>query len=473
MYCLDDNQLATVTRDVEKEGINFSHLSTDLVDHICCEIENYMYQGISFSESYDLVKKKFGIKGLRQIQQDTLLLIDKNYRIMKNSMKTIGTISLAVMAFGVLFKIMHWPYSGILLVFGFIILALLFLPALLYVMYRDVNQKKHLVVYIAANLGGIVFLAGVLFKIMHWPYAQFLFFPGLAMITYLLIPLIIYAQILNKKTNQTVLLTGLISLMVVLTGLLFKINHWPFSGHLLIIGSVFLVLVFLPLYYMLEISKSNTFRADFVFGIIAMAFFIIFTFLQSLPKDYGVFDQLAPTTNSYKESAAYLQKKNFSITEKTKNKILKSLSSQADLTCNKMEDIKVQIVMNYLNVPAKKAIDLLNSNSFYGGSENDVSFLLPEFNDQSSLIALKKEINQFKELYTILSKDSNGNQLFDTGRKFIPRLNKQADWEEYCLMEYQPDPAINAISLWQLNIRLAEYKAISEYLKSENIEVYE
>ncbi len=107
MYLLTDEQVTIVTKDVENEGINYSHLMIDLVDHVCCDVEERMNQGISFSQAYEQVKKEFGIKGLRHIQKDTLMLIDKNYRIMKNSMKTIGVISLALMAFGALFKIMH------------------------------------------------------------------------------------------------------------------------------------------------------------------------------------------------------------------------------------------------------------------------------------------------------------------------------------------------------------------------------
>jgi len=142
MYLLKINEIAEIEKDVENEGINFSHLKFELVDHICCEIESYMYKGISFSEAYEQVRMEFGIKGLRHIQQDTLMLIDKNYRIMKNSMKTIGVLALGLMAFGALFKIMHWPFSGIMLAISFTFIAVVFFPALLYVMYRDVNQKQ-------------------------------------------------------------------------------------------------------------------------------------------------------------------------------------------------------------------------------------------------------------------------------------------------------------------------------------------
>ena len=282
MYLLKFDDIAKVTKDVENEGINYSHLGADLVDHICCEIESYMYNGISFTEAYEQVKMKFNIKGLRHIQQDTLMLIDKNYRIMKNSMKTIGVLALALMAFGALFKIMHWPLAGIMLAISFVFLIFVFFPALLYVIYRDVNERKEAIIYIVGFIGGAMFCAGVLFKIMHWPFTNFLLFPGLALITYVLIPLIIILRFRKLKVNKSVFVIGLISLIIALTGLIFKIQHWPGALILLDLGGILMVLVFMPLFYVTEVKKSEIMRLDFIFGIIMITYFLTFTFLISL-----------------------------------------------------------------------------------------------------------------------------------------------------------------------------------------------
>jgi hypothetical protein len=43
---------------------------------------------------------------------------------------TMGAISTSLITLGALFKIMHWPGTSILIVFGFGIFALLFIPSL-------------------------------------------------------------------------------------------------------------------------------------------------------------------------------------------------------------------------------------------------------------------------------------------------------------------------------------------------------
>ncbi|HRW62659.1 MAG TPA: hypothetical protein P5132_04190, partial [Bacteroidales bacterium] len=90
MYLTID-QFQIVERDVQNEGITFSHLEYDLLDHVCCDIEDRMSGGLSFDDAYNSVKSDIGIQGLRRVQEETLLLINKKYRMMKKSMKTLGT----------------------------------------------------------------------------------------------------------------------------------------------------------------------------------------------------------------------------------------------------------------------------------------------------------------------------------------------------------------------------------------------
>jgi hypothetical protein len=128
MFELTHKHLDLITADVSRADISYSHLKYDLIDHICCDLEKEMSEGLPFEKAYAMVKKRIGIRGLQQIQEDTLLLIDKKYRIMKNTMKTSGVIATILMAFGSLFKIEHWPGASIMLVLGFFFALCCFSP---------------------------------------------------------------------------------------------------------------------------------------------------------------------------------------------------------------------------------------------------------------------------------------------------------------------------------------------------------
>ena len=41
-----------ISRDISRQEITFSHLLEDLIDHVCCDVENEMQNGLSFSEAY-------------------------------------------------------------------------------------------------------------------------------------------------------------------------------------------------------------------------------------------------------------------------------------------------------------------------------------------------------------------------------------------------------------------------------------
>jgi hypothetical protein len=122
MYELTITNIEFLTREIRSSGITYSHLQDDLIDHVCCDVENEMLQGLPFDKAYERVKQKIGIDGLNRIQENTMLLIDKNYRIMKTLMKISGVLAPILIALGTMFKMEHWPAAGILIVIGFFIL---------------------------------------------------------------------------------------------------------------------------------------------------------------------------------------------------------------------------------------------------------------------------------------------------------------------------------------------------------------
>jgi len=98
MYALTKEQVEHIMKDVEQAEIHVSHLQHDLVDHLCCAVEEEIWEGHSFEESYRKVRRKIGLGDLKQIQKDTLYLIDFKYRIMKTIVKIMGVLSLIMLA---------------------------------------------------------------------------------------------------------------------------------------------------------------------------------------------------------------------------------------------------------------------------------------------------------------------------------------------------------------------------------------
>ena len=461
MCRLTEKQLELVTNDVENEGINFSHLKFDLIDHICCTVESYLNQGIAFTQAYDLVKKEFNIRGLRQIQQDTLMLIDKNYRIMKKSMKMISVLAMALMAFGALFKIEHWPGASLMLTLAFFATVAVFFPTLLYVMYKEVNQKKQASIYIVAGLSGILFMAGVLFKIQHFPGAALLIFSGLGSLALILLPLIIILKAKTSTISKTVFTLGILSLLVFLIGMILKIEHWPGAMMLLTVGSSALALLFVPAYYKLEVAKSEKPDANFIFGIIALSYFIIFSFLLSMNLNENLLIDLKIQDKSFRNTTEYLAQQNTKLIKIDSADCALQLANQADLVYDYIETIKVLIVQDQYDCTKDEAVQIYSSGKLIRGKESNINFILPENNPQSPLPKLKAELEVFNRFYQSIAIDSLNNKvssniLFDTSNKVDGNENQPISWENYHFQDEIQSAALNKLALWQYNIRLAE-----------------
>jgi hypothetical protein len=96
----------------------------------------------------------------------------KNWLLARDS----SSIGLLTFGYGSLFKIMHWPGSGILLTAA---LFLFFPIAILIAVFKGFGASQNKIARILAGLGGYTLSMAILFKIMHWPNASIILTVGL------------------------------------------------------------------------------------------------------------------------------------------------------------------------------------------------------------------------------------------------------------------------------------------------------
>lgn len=88
-------------------------------------------------------------------------------------MYIVGLVSAMLIGLGGVFKINHFPGANILLTLGIVALSFVFFPVAFISTYRQ-NESKNGLIYLTAALMGIILFTGALFKIMHWPGASIL-----------------------------------------------------------------------------------------------------------------------------------------------------------------------------------------------------------------------------------------------------------------------------------------------------------
>ena len=230
MYVLNEKQVDYILNDIRRNGIQTEELQYNLLDHICCVIENEMSPENDFDELYRSVLSRFFKKELKEIQEETdLLLTFKNYYAMKKVMLRSGMFSAAAFTIGAIFKIMHWPGASMMLVLAITAVSFVFLPIFFLVKKKEVKEKKEKFILGFGAFFGVLFCISTMFKIMHWPGAGLLWFIGLGVLFFLFLPLYFFTGIRNPDTKLNTILSSI--MILIAGGLLFTLTNTSNSDN--------------------------------------------------------------------------------------------------------------------------------------------------------------------------------------------------------------------------------------------------
>lgn len=266
-----------ISRDVTRQEITFSHLADELIDHLCCDVEHEMSKGLSFQEAYHIVRVKMGSRRLREIQEETLFAVDTKYRKMKTTMKISAIAGTILVGFASLFKIMHWPGAGIMLTLGAILLAFLFMPSALGVLWKETHSGKRIFLYVSAFLTAMFFIAGVVFKIQHWPGSSVVMLIATACGVLLFIPAMLAFKLKEQdnKTKKIIYIIASLGLIMYVLGFYFKLQHWPLASMLLMTGLVFIFFIAFPWYVSATWKEANNVSPKFFFAVVGSLAIVI------------------------------------------------------------------------------------------------------------------------------------------------------------------------------------------------------
>lgn len=271
------SDIERIRKDVLSQEICFSHLADELIDHLCCDVENEMAGGLCFRDAWLKVKSSMGQRRLREIQEETLYAVDTKYRNMKNAMKISAIAGTVMLGFAALFKIMHWPGAGIMLTLGSLLLAFVFMPSALTVLWKETRSGKKLFLYISAFITALLFIVGVAAKVQHWPMAGLILAIASLSGIFAFVPALLTARLKDQENRpkKIVYILGAAGLICIILGLLCKIQHWPMATTFLTAGSATIFFVVFPWYTWLTWRKEGNVSARFIFMVAGMVILML------------------------------------------------------------------------------------------------------------------------------------------------------------------------------------------------------
>ena len=164
MGILTPAQVSQLRIYLERSGLTFESLQTEMLDHICCDVELYMGQGLEFEEAIEKVKSQLPPNQFKKIQTETMDAINKKTR----PTTILIYASFALLAMATLFKLLRFPGAGGMLIASFAGMAMALVSVL--VTNPLIKEKRRgraaLVVLIAAI---VAFLASLCFQLLQLP----------------------------------------------------------------------------------------------------------------------------------------------------------------------------------------------------------------------------------------------------------------------------------------------------------------
>lgn len=231
MYKLKDKHIDYILNDISARGVTIEDLQYNLLDHICCIIENNLEENGDFENFYSQTVKRFFKAELKEIEDETIsLIIFKHYYTMKKVMIISGALSVFLLTAGIILKFLHLPGAAIGIMLGILILSFVFLPLMFLLKIKEKQSIKDKLTVAFGAFAGVLISLGTLFKIMHWPFANMMMMSSIIILLTLFLPFYFFTGIRNPETKVNTIVSSV--LLISACGLLFTLMRSPRSSFL-------------------------------------------------------------------------------------------------------------------------------------------------------------------------------------------------------------------------------------------------
>ena len=130
---LTEENILQIQSIVEESPISRIEMKDNLIDHLCCAVEQRMKTGTSFDAALTSALVELVPNGFKEIEFETFILLNAKQITMKKLTYFAGLIFSMLASVGMLLKTQKLPPANELLILGFGGLALLFVPMLMMV----------------------------------------------------------------------------------------------------------------------------------------------------------------------------------------------------------------------------------------------------------------------------------------------------------------------------------------------------
>ncbi len=320
-------------------------------------------------------------------------------------------------------------------------------------------------------ISSFLVLIGVAIKFMHWPGAGILLTIGCVLFALVYAPLLYInkSKIAITKYQKFVNIMALLAMMLIVTGFLFKIQHWPGAGIGLVAGNC-LLLILIPVLFIHGsketdvVKKMNFFNEAII--IVLLASFSLFMWLMNSGSEspnaianmeLSIVKTDSLITNSNKLTFQTIQRIGSGQIDKLEKarllgnnmfKYIKNLKNEMLMLTEEFKDTTVLDTLHFINLKSKTC-STIPKKVLFACVDKDPS--------KSKARELRTLLEAYKKALTELvpEKERAGLNLgLNTDSVKTDEGYKQ--WEHYTLKTKTLIGALTVLSKLQLDVREAE-----------------
>jgi hypothetical protein len=128
---LSNENIKEIKEILNKSKISNAQMRDNLIDHLCCATEAKMKIGKQFQDALETAMQELAPNGFSEIELESYLLLNSKSIIMKKLTYSLGLFFSISASFGLILKILHYPGANELLILGNGGIAIIFLPLFL------------------------------------------------------------------------------------------------------------------------------------------------------------------------------------------------------------------------------------------------------------------------------------------------------------------------------------------------------
>jgi len=185
---LTEENIMHIQEILNASSVSRVEMRENLIDHLCCAIEQKMKRGTAFEQALDSAINELAPNGFKEIEFETFLMLNTKQITMKKLTYLTGLIFSIFASVGMLLKIFHLFGANEILMLGFAGLALFFVPLLMAIRKpgKSSFERKRDNVALFSLL--LISIGGVL-KVLHVVAANETLIIGTAVFSFAFLPM--------------------------------------------------------------------------------------------------------------------------------------------------------------------------------------------------------------------------------------------------------------------------------------------